>query len=361
MHAFVSRVCHRSARPLPQHRFWISLQTALIFEHMNPTSGPLTSDHFLGSSVTASPSVKFSFHWEITDFAALPHKTGEPLRSSSFAAPGDDVAWQLVLYPRGFNDAECISLFLSYSGPRDVDSAFSVILSSGPTPGLLPAELHGRHHFSPEKSNLGWAKVMRRQDVLDALQFGSDRLLRFCCRIEMFGAPATHKVPARDPPADGTESVAALVEALHVNRTDTDGVLHVQGQCVPVHRLVLTTQSPVFRAMFRADMAEKATGQIEIADYSADAVREMKRFMYTGKVENLRDIGAEMLELAFAYELPLLRALCESALPGLLCESNMCRIFVTAHAFSLHELEDSALRYMCRHRDALANALVPDQ
>ena len=73
------------------------------------------------------------------------------------------------------------------------------------------------------------------------------------------------------------QSVMDLLRALHEDNVGTDVVFVVQGHRIPAHRSVLMVQSPVFHAMFRHDLAEKATGEIEIQDYSANAVRQVCR------------------------------------------------------------------------------------
>ena len=166
--------------------------------------------------------------------------------------------------------------------------------------------------------------------------------------------------PVQEPSIYDPETAIALGHALYEDRSGADVVLHAQGQRIPAHRLVLMAQSPVFQAMFCHDSAEKSTGNIEIEGYSAAAVRELKRFMYTGKAGNLRDVGAEVLELAVMYDLPLLKALCAKALPDLISESSACGIFATAQTHSLHELRDCAVKFMNDHPQVFSTAQWKD-
>ena len=46
-------------------------------------------------------------------------------------------------------------------------------------------------------------------------------------------------------------------------------------------------RSPVFRAMFQADMAEKKTKKVDIQDLHPDVVAEMLQFIYSGNTPNL--------------------------------------------------------------------------
>ena len=162
-----------------------------------------------------------------------------------------------------------------------------------------------------------------------------------------------HSCYRKRPAAARCRVFTTLVQKLYEDGTGTDVVLLVQGECVPACRNVPMAQSPVFRAMFRHELTEKLTGQTEIQDHSAVAVRKMKRFMYTGTVEDLRDAGAEVLDLAVAHNPPRLKALYAKGLPLLLCEDNVCRIFVTSHAHDLRELKDSAVWFLCSHCEVM--------
>ena len=53
------------------------------------------------------------------------------------------------------------------------------------------------------------------------------------------------------------------------------------------HELILATRSPVFRAMFLADMEERKTRRVEIQGLAPEVVAEMLNFIYTGKVKEI--------------------------------------------------------------------------
>ena len=53
---------------------------------------------------------------------------------------------------------------------------------------------------------------------------------------------------------------------------------------LPCHTSVLSARSPVFRAMFKAEMTEKKKGKVKIQGFSSDVIQNMLHFIYTGSV-----------------------------------------------------------------------------
>ena len=102
------------------------------------------------------------------------------------------------------------------------------------------------------------------------------------------------------------------------------------------HQMILSVRSPVFRAMFQNDMAEKRTNRVEIQDLSEEVVAQMLRFIYTGSSNldvNNPDINYELLEAAEKYQLELLKKICANKLKSTLTVENCIQnlIFAETH------------------------------
>ena len=69
------------------------------------------------------------------------------------------------------------------------------------------------------------------------------------------------------------------------------------------HQLVLGVRSPVFRAMFRADMREKKSRKVNVQDLHPKVFAELLTFIYTGKTLNLERYAEELLGAAEKYQL----------------------------------------------------------
>lgn len=72
--------------------------------------------------------------------------------------------------------------------------------------------------------------------------------------------------------------------------------------CYPIDRHVfsspLTARSPVFAAMFEHEMEERKQNRVAIVDVDHEVLKEMLRFIYTGKAPNLEKMADDLLAAA---------------------------------------------------------------
>lgn len=61
---------------------------------------------------------------------------------------------------------------------------------------------------------------------------------------------------------------------------------------------VLAARSPVFQAMFEHEMEERKHNRVDITDVDHEVLREMLRFIYTGKASNLEKMADDLLAAA---------------------------------------------------------------
>lgn len=59
-----------------------------------------------------------------------------------------------------------------------------------------------------------------------------------------------------------------------------------------------TARSPVFQAMFEHEMEERKHNRVDILDVDHEVLREMLRFIYTGKASNLEKMADDLLAAA---------------------------------------------------------------
>jgi speckle-type POZ protein len=62
--------------------------------------------------------------------------------------------------------------------------------------------------------------------------------------------------------------------------------------------LALTARSPVFAAMFEHEMEERKQNRVAITDVDHEVLKEMLRFIYTGKAPNLDKMADDLLAAA---------------------------------------------------------------
>lgn len=60
----------------------------------------------------------------------------------------------------------------------------------------------------------------------------------------------------------------------------------------------ILARSPVFAAMFEHEMEERKQNRVTISDVEHDVLKEMLRFIYTGKSPNLEKMADDLLAAA---------------------------------------------------------------
>ena len=83
----------------------------------------------------------------------------------------------------------------------------------------------------------------------------------------------------------------------------TDLVLEVGNSTFHCHKFMLARKSDVFDAMFSHDFSEKHNNKVVIEDLEAEAVLEMLRFIYLGKVLQMERVNKSVLFAADKYNI----------------------------------------------------------
>lgn len=74
-----------------------------------------------------------------------------------------------------------------------------------------------------------------------------------------------------------------------------------------INRYFLCLHSDVFSAYLNSDSIEKNTNTIQIKDLDPVFIEAMLRFMYSGRVENLKDIAHDLYIVADRYNIRILQ------------------------------------------------------
>jgi len=88
----------------------------------------------------------------------------------------------------------------------------------------------------------------------------------------------------------------------------------VKDQEIKAHKSIVSARSPVFAAMFSADMKETLTHRVDIQGIEANIFKSLLLFLYTDQVQLTKYNGADLLAAANQYSIPLLKARCEEYL-----------------------------------------------
>ena len=138
------------------------------------------------------------------------------------------------------------------------------------------------------------------------------------------------------------------IYSLYNNDVLTDAIIKCGGKEFKVHRVILASQSPVFQAMFEADMKEKHSGVTEVSDATPEAMTDLVTYLYTGTAPNVKTLASELLEAAEKYQLPRLLAMCEKEL-GNIAEATVIGTLVLADLHSRECLKKVCLEFIRVH------------
>eukprot|EP00092_Neocalanus_flemingeri_P011140 GFUD01012000.1.p1 GENE.GFUD01012000.1~~GFUD01012000.1.p1 ORF type:complete len:380 (-),score=81.36 GFUD01012000.1:47-1033(-) len=114
------------------------------------------------------------------------------------------------------------------------------------------------------------------------------------------------------------------------------------------HKLLLTSHSPVFRAMFTQDCKENTESSVSITDSTPEAVQEFLFYMYHGMLRRVPCTSAEaslvfgLVHLASKYQVKVLMDSCKDVLVDIMNVSNILRILTVVDKYP--ELEEISKR-----------------
>ncbi|CAN7984186.1 unnamed protein product, partial [Ixodes hexagonus] len=129
----------------------------------------------------------------------------------------------------------------------------------------------------------------------------------------------------------------------------SDVILSVNGREFYAHKAILAARSPVFAAMFEHEMEEKKQNRVEITDMDHEVLREMLRFIYTGRAPNLDKMADDLLAAADKYALERLKVMCEEALCSNLSVETAAEVLILADMHSADQLKAHAIDFINTH------------
>ena len=114
---------------------------------------------------------------------------------------------------------------------------------------------------------------------------------------------------------DCVTQVTDQFNKLFMDKESSDVEINCGGQVFHCHKLILSTRSPVFSAMFQNNMKEKKIRKVSLEGLIPEVAAEMFKFIYTGTLSvNDQIFPTDLLKAANQYQLDLLKKVCEKKL-----------------------------------------------
>lgn len=138
--------------------------------------------------------------------------------------------------------------------------------------------------------------------------------------------------------------------AEHLDKQELcDIVLIVDSKRIPAHKLVLSSTSEYFHAMFNNNLRESSQSEIELTDIDPDALEELIKYIYSGNIEIREDNVEKILLTANILQLTtVLTAACDF-LKNQLHPSNCLGIQNFADIQGCVDLQRIAYAYCMEH------------
>lgn len=184
-------------------------------------------------------------------------------------------------------------------------------------------------------------KFIDYEDI-DKYLFNGALAIQVKATLHCIGDPIQITEPCTVP----ADTIREQICESYKDRLFTDVTLRCQEEEFKVHKLILASQSPIFRRMFEVDMKEKSSGIVDISDLSPAAASDLVSFLYSGSAPNVNTVAVELLNAAKKYELPRLYAICENELKMKIQVSNVIETLLLADLYSAASLKLACLKFI---------------
>jgi len=262
------------------------------------------------------------------------------LRFVSNAPTGGKVIhWRLDIYPKGFKDladgTRNIDLILGQLdldvdpdydlGPFQIETAYRIRHEDSYWPiDMFNSRSYYQFHSDVFKKSPSWEWLRDSYQVGTVEDRAVDGLLTF--EFEM----RTYSAPRMKCKYSGSKHEMMNKTILSLDPEDGDVKLICEGKQFSCHKFLLTSQSPVFGAMFEMDSLENKKNEVVIVDSIPEAVEEFVLYLYRGwliRMYNDLDLMFELLNLANKYQMDFLMNECLDGLMDMMNVNNVLKIF----------------------------------
>uniref|UniRef100_A0A0K0F522 Speckle-type POZ protein (inferred by orthology to a human protein) n=1 Tax=Strongyloides venezuelensis TaxID=75913 RepID=A0A0K0F522_STRVS len=299
--------------------------------------------------------------WMIDNFSVCGLKNGEFKTSPIFHSKTDNKAkWYLQIYPKGSRDIDkdYISLYLQLEEIENVDVAtmwnFYVLNQEGEKEYAI----FSNTVFNKTNKSYGYLKFFNRNLLLNSNNkvLINDTLLLGCSVFYFSGSKNTFSTSTICNIRGHLNTLLNDFSNLFESSKFSDCIIKVGDSEIDAHRCILSDRSEVFDLILTEKKNECASNIIEIYDFSPEVVKEMIKYLYTGKLPNTDEMACEMLAIGDKYKLKELKLAAEESLIRSLNIENVCDYIVKSDLYSAETLKEWCLRFISLNHKILAKS-----
>ena len=314
----------------------------------NIIGGPWTplGDWWCKTDLNTQKETKGTFTWTISGLLDRrdEYNEGQAVMSRVFTLripDGKETKWVLELVPK-FN-THFVKVAIHSRNTFDVDTRIEMtIIDSNGTKCLVNNFFFNAPHFFTFPSGfelniwkMDWSSLRQVSKEAFGYRYMPNGYgdLTFNFELIVYGKPKTlfgHKRLNNVQGPMNSENDLNLGE-FYLSNELSDVLIKCKNKSFKAHKVLLSASSPVFRAMFQADMKENRSQQVEIEDIEPDIVAEMLKFIYKRScVEHEEnpdlDFVSYLLVASDKYQMRTLKNVCQTQLSSNLQVENSLKV-----------------------------------
>ncbi|KAJ8667654.1 hypothetical protein QAD02_009317 [Eretmocerus hayati] len=318
-------------------------------------------------------SIKPAFKWKVKDIIPkfIVCQRGDKIASPMFTlSDTTELYWQIYLHPKP-PDAPQGYFGISLKSLNSVTCCLHLkfqILDDTEGKKLIPEERAKKwcQYVITPGNYAGDDRFALTDDLIDLVCGSSPRNGIIICEIAMIRKDF-HKKLSLKPlvmPNNWQSEFDALdcFESILYDLKHSDVTLVAKGgEKVPAHKNFLLARSPVFKASFKSHKSDSQMIEIQIEDMDVGVLKEMLRFIYTGKVNRYDDFLDKLLNAADRYQLEGLRTLCEHRMRETLRTENSLDYLKICSDFNLTDSKELILQFIVFNGEKMGQHPYVDQ
>lgn len=291
-------------------------------------------------------AITLTFKWEINNLCISSMNVGDVLESPRFSADNvtSNIRWclSLIRSRKSEDQKDYLALCLK-ANPSDVKAVVNLKILNDDDEVLVNETF--------EKFVVG-THLYGRREMISCDLIVSSAKTTFVCEITYSENEVKYKKVTNREDEEQEEDILSRLElidryeALLNDSNFSDISLISEGKAVKVNKHILAKSSPVFAAMFDAEMQEKQGNTVVIADVKYDVLLEMIRFVYAGKVNNIDTLACELATAADKYQLDSLKNKCDKAMRNNLTLDNVIDCLLLADKLRMDNLKEKAIEFI---------------
>jgi len=323
-------------------------------------------------------NTQFEFTWHIADYQRKKEsiKRDDSIQSSTFTvqANGKKSRWYLTFLPNGAAEDEedtdhddheddsditiygdvAVYLYQVSAYEHYVNSLkFKISFLNQRTGEKMLVYDHGYGKKYRYHDSWGWGIC----DILVNNDYINDDTLTIICEMNIPGNDRTtigygfeegKKVKKEE---EESSKIISDMERLLDTGTLTDVTIKCENRMLECHKAILSARSTVFRAMFQHDMRESKSNEIHIPDIDFATVRDMVKFIYSGRLKDLADKSDLLLAAADKYDIRDLKSICCQHLASTLSVDQIVDVLVLADIHKATDLKNQAIQFLLNHKE----------